>query len=55
MNESYWSYRASEPTPCLADAIAAGAIAPETTETQWSQLSPGMRREILRTVKNQTP
>lgn len=50
-NESYWTYRASEATPTLQDAIAAGAIAANTTETQWHQLSPGMRREILRTVK----
>lgn len=51
MNESYWTYKASEPTPTLADAIAAGAIAADTTETQWHQLSPGFRREILGTVK----
>lgn len=48
--ESYWTYRASEPTPTLAEAIAAGAISPDTTDTQWHQLSPGFRREIMRTT-----
>lgn len=51
MNESYWTYQASENTPTLAEAIAAGAIVENTTEREWHQLSPGMRREILRGAK----
>lgn len=51
MNEKYWSYQASEPTPTLEEAIAAGAIAAATTDKDWHQLSPGMRREIMRGAK----
>lgn len=49
--ESYWTYQASEETPALATAIECGAIASSTTENQWHALSPGMRREIVRSTK----
>jgi hypothetical protein len=42
---SFWSYQASSPTPTVAD-LPAGAF--NGTDEQFSQLSPGMRREILR-------
>jgi hypothetical protein len=48
-NERYWTYQA-DPTPSLADAIAAGAIAADTTDAKWHQLTPGMRREIVRSA-----
>lgn len=47
-DEAYWEYKASSPTPTLADAIWAGAISPKTTLEEWRKLSPGMRREIVR-------
>ncbi len=48
--ESYWTYKAPA-TPTLAEAIEAGAIAATTTDREWHQLSPGMRREICRSAK----
>lgn len=51
-DESYWSYKASSPTPSVDDAIWAGAIPLNTTEKDWYKLSPGMRREIVRSAKN---
>jgi hypothetical protein len=51
MDEPYWTYRASEPTPSLREAIEAGAIAANTSEREWHQLTPGMRREIVRGAK----
>lgn len=50
---SFWTYQASEPTPTHAEAVEAGAFG--GTETEWHQLSPGMRREILRTAKKLKP
>jgi hypothetical protein len=49
--KSFWSYQVSEETPSLREAIALGAIASSTTEQQWNQLSPGMKREITRQAK----
>ena len=45
MAEEYWTYRASEPTPEHSDVYP---HAFSGTEREWSQLSPGMRREIYR-------
>jgi hypothetical protein len=47
-DEEYWTYKASTPTPSWIDAIWCGAISSKTTENEWYQLSPGMRREIVR-------
>ena len=47
---SFWSYRASEPTPSYAEAVEAGAVA-DGDPNVWEQLSPGMRREIMRSAK----
>ena len=47
-DESYWTYRTSEPTPTLKEALYLGAIAEGTTERDWHQLTPGMRSEIVR-------
>ena len=47
-DESYWEYKASSPTPSLAEAIIAKAVSFNTTEKEWYELSPGMRREIVR-------
>ena len=49
MNKGFWSYQASGETPILEAAIGIGAIGKETTLQQWEALSPGMRREIIRT------
>lgn len=46
--KSFWSYQSSTTTPSLEEAIRAGVIAPNTTKEQWEQMSPGMRREIMR-------
>jgi hypothetical protein len=53
VQESYWTYKAP-PTPTLAEAIAAGAIGPRTTDREWHQLSPGMRREIVQSAQRRT-
>ncbi len=47
---SFWTYQADEP-PSLEQALALGAIAPKTTWPEWEQLSPGMRREIVRSAQ----
>lgn len=52
-NESYWTFQPASETPSLEQAIAAGAVAATTSETQWHQLSPGMRREIVRAKARQ--
>lgn len=47
-DESYWTYKAASPTPLyeeVFDWIFKG------TQQQWYSLSPGMRREIVRSVK----
>jgi hypothetical protein len=49
--KSFWTYQAATPTPSLHEAINAGAIAPSTTPEQWDALTPGMRREIVRSKK----
>lgn len=45
-DEAYWTYRAGSPTPSHSEAIELGAFS--GTEAQWTSLSPGMRREIVR-------
>lgn len=47
-DEGYWTYKAASETPSLADAVWVGAVKPETTLEEWYKLSPGMRREIVR-------
>lgn len=49
--KSFWSYQSSEETPSLATAIAIGAISAGTTDSQWQSITPGMRREIVRSHK----
>ena len=49
--KSHWMYQASEETPSLKAAVEKGAIHKDTTEEQWNQMSPGMRREIVRSKK----
>ncbi len=44
-DESYWTYKAATPTPSYAEAWSKGF---NGTEQQWYSLSPGMRREIIR-------
>ncbi len=50
-DESYWTYRASTPTPSYDDAVRAGAVSDKMTEAGWNSLTPGMRREIVRAAK----
>ena len=50
--QSYWTYEAP-PTPTHAEAVEAGAF--KGTEAEWHQLTPGMRREIVRTAKKLKP
>lgn len=49
--KSFWSYQSSTETPSLEEAIKLGAISSNTTQKEWEQLSPGMRREICRSKK----
>lgn len=51
MAKSFWTYQAATATPTLAEAIRLGAIAADTTDAQWEALSPGMRREIVRSTR----
>lgn len=53
--ESYWTYQPSEETPSLDEALKHKAIHPDTTEQDWGKMSPGMRREIVRSAKKTTP
>lgn len=46
--ESYWTYRVSEPTPDFDDVYPRYYGG---TREGWYQLSPGMRREIYRDAK----
>jgi hypothetical protein len=48
--KAFWSYQAATETPSLEHAIAANAISANTTQQQWEALSPGMRREIVRSA-----
>ena len=43
--QAFWTYRADSATPPF-DEIPAGAFC--GTEDEWASLSPGMRREIVR-------
>jgi hypothetical protein len=48
--KAFWSYQVEWETPSLEAAIAANAISANTTQQQWEALSPGMRREIVRSA-----
>lgn len=50
-NKSFWMYQADSPTPSLDEAIKIGAINELTTQTEWDKLTPGMKREIVRSKK----
>ncbi len=52
-DEEYWTYKASTLTPDVVEAIWCGAVPVNTTEAEWCKLSPGMRREIVRSKKRQ--
>lgn len=43
----YHAWKPCEPTPTHDEAVQAGVF--NGTADQWHQLSPGMRREIIRT------
>lgn len=47
-DEKYWTYQSEFPTPSFA-SIPKGCF--RGTEAQWLQLSPGFRREIVRSFK----
>ena len=47
-DEAYWTYKASSPTPSYEKAWMLGV---KGTEQQWYSLSPGMRREIVRSIQ----
>lgn len=51
---SFWSYQAPE-TPSHAEAVECGAInADKLPADAWERLTPGMRREIVRSHKRKT-
>ena len=45
--KSFWSYQAPDPQS-YDEALACGAITERMTEQGWESLTPGMRREIVR-------
>ena len=45
----YQPWTPAEPTPTHAEAVALGAF--KGTEEQWHQMSPGFRREIVRSFR----
>lgn len=49
-NQSFWTYQSCEPTPSHSEAVALGAF--KGSEADWFKLSPGFRREIVRTTKH---
>jgi len=49
----YQPWTPSEPTPTYAEAVAAGAVK-EGQEEIWYQMSPGYRREIVRSWRKHT-
>lgn len=55
--KTFWEYHRANPgleTPSLQEAIRLGAIRADTTQEQWEQMSPGMRREIVRSAKKKS-
>jgi predicted Fe-S protein YdhL (DUF1289 family) len=48
MRNDFWTYRPATETPSLSQAIEAGAVRADTTEAQWNQMTPGMKREVVR-------
>jgi hypothetical protein len=46
---SYWTYQAGD-IPTYAEAVAIGAVAAGSSEAEWERLSPGYRREIVRSA-----
>ena len=51
--ELYWTHK-SGPIPTVEEALALGAVKVDTTEDEWCKLSPGMRREIVRSKETIT-
>lgn len=49
-NESYWTYQAGH-VPTVAE-LPAGCF--KGDQSEWQKLSPGMRREILRSFQKKT-
>jgi hypothetical protein len=45
---SFWTYQAGSATPSYAEALDCGAITSKMTEQGWDTLTPGMKREIVR-------
>lgn len=45
---SFWTYQAGSATPSYAEALESGAITTKMTEEGWNTLTPGMKREIVR-------
>lgn len=52
--DEFFTYKPDSPTPSREDAIARGAVPEGTTDKEWQALSPGMRREIVRTAEKRT-
>lgn len=50
--DSFWTYRAATPTPDFADVSTDAFFG--GTRDEWEALSPGMRREIVRTHEKGT-
>ena len=50
-DEAYWSHKAATPTPSYEEAVSLGCF--KSTEAGWYSLTPGMRREIIRSARKQ--
>ena len=50
-DEYYWTYKAASPTPSYQEALDAGAISPNPTESGCHSLTPGLRREIVHAAR----
>lgn len=50
-DEPYWTYKAATPTLTLEQAKELGAVSATWTESDWHKLTPGMRREIVRSAR----
>jgi len=46
--KNFWTYKTDYPTPQLKYALQLGVISPETVIEEWDKLTPGFKREIIR-------
>lgn len=52
MKRRYHAWKPAEPTPSYNEAVNEAGF--HGTEAQWTSLTPGMRREIVRQARRET-